>query len=91
MTSDEEVSVWAYTSDYDMIVVEGSDMEPLYGLQNRHTSVIEIQEPVFSNAINYLIEAQMNYDLVSDMIDKDGYVSIDDIVPDIKVNRKEIH
>lgn len=91
MTSDEEVNVWAYTSDYDMIVVEGLDGEPLYGLQNRHTYVIEIQEPVFSNAISYLIEAQINYELVSDLIDKDGYVSIDNVVPDIKVNRKEIH
>ena len=76
MTSpSEEVSVWAWTSDYDLIIVEGEDLEPLYGIQNRHTYVIEHQEPVFANAVGFLLDIQEGYDKVSELIDNEGYVS----------------
>ena len=78
--SDEEVSVWAWTEDYDMIIVEGSDMEPLYGIQNRHTGVIEIQEPIFANALGYMIDAQESLDAVSGLILEDGSVAINETI-----------
>jgi len=46
LSKEEEVDIWAYTQDYIMIIVEGSDLEPLYGIQNKHTYVIEVQEPL---------------------------------------------
>ena len=80
MTSEEEVSVWAWTEDYDMIIVEGSDMEPLYGIQNRHTLVIEIQEPVFSNAVGYMMDLQEQFDAVSEIIAEDGSIMDDQMI-----------
>ena len=79
MTS-EEIDVWAWTSDYDLIIVEGSDMEPLYGIQNRHTLVIEVQEPVFATAIGYLLDLQDSYDAVAPLIQEDGSVSEGDVI-----------
>lgn len=91
MTSpSEEVDVWAWTPDYDMIVVEGFDGEPLYGLQNRHTEVIEVQEPVFSNAVNYLIEIQESYDSTKDVINEDGRVT-DGMMKVTFKPKKEMH
>ena len=72
--SSEEVDVWAYTQDYILIIVEGSDLEPLYGIQNKHTYVIEIQEPVFSNAVGYMIDLQEAFDAISEIIDEDGAI-----------------
>ena len=79
-SNEEEVGVWAWTEDYDMIVVEGSDFEPIYGLQNRHTGVIEVQEPVFSNALNYLIEIQASFESANNIIDENGAVMTDEII-----------
>ena len=92
MTSDEEVSVWAWTEDYDMIIVEGSDMEPLYGIQNRHTLVIEIQEPIFANALGYMIDAQESLNAVSGLILEDGSVAMDETTKvTYKPAKKEYH
>lgn len=88
MTSlSKEIDVWAWTADYDLIVVEGSDLEPLYGLQNRHTLVIEITEAVFSNALVFLIDIQRAYEDASKLIGEDGSVSIDEFM---KI-KKELH
>lgn len=91
MTSEEEVDVWAWTSDYDLIVVEGSDMEPLYGIQNRHTLVIEVQEPVFANAVGYLIDLQESFDSVSPLIDEDGSIMEDQMVKVTYKTKKVYH
>ena len=80
LSNEEEVGVWAWTTDYDMIVVEGSDMEPLYGIQNRHTLVVEIQEPIFSNAVGYMMDLQEQFDAVSDIIAEDGSIMDDQAV-----------
>lgn len=91
MTSDELIDVWAYTEDYQVIIVEGVDDEPLYGLQNRHTYVIEVQEPVFSNIINYLIKIQDAYDVVKTLMNEDGSLRIDDIQPITLIKKEVIH
>ena len=88
--SDEEIAVWAYTKDYDLIIVEGLDDEPLYGIQNRHTYVIEIQEPIFANAIGYLIDIQEGFDSVNELIDADGYVNHDDPIV-LKPKKEGLH
>ena len=80
MTSEEEVEVWAWTEDYDLIVVEGDDFEPIYGIQNRHTGVVEVQEPVFSNAVNYLMEIQEAYESAAAIIAEDGSLMTDNLI-----------
>ena len=89
--SSEEVDVWAWTQDYDMIIVEGFDDEALYGIQNRHTLVIEIQEPIFSNAVGYLIDLQRAFDEVSKIIAEDGSLMIDGVVSVSYKPKKEYH
>ena len=91
MTSEEEVSIWAWTSDYDLIIVEGADMEPLYGIQNRHTLVIEIQEPVFANAVGFMIDIQEGYNAVAPLILEDGSITVNDGVKISFKPNKEFH
>ena len=79
-SSEEEVDVWAYTPDFNLIIVEDEVGEPVYGLQNRHTYVIEIQEPVFSNAVNYLIQLQEEYDTAASLIGEDGGILLDGMI-----------
>jgi len=90
LSKEEEVDIWAYTQDYIMIIVEGSDLEPLYGIQNKHTYVIEVQEPVFSNAVGYMIDLQEAFDAVSEIIDEDGGV-IDDMKVVFKSKKEVVH
>lgn len=89
--SEEDESVWTWTEDYDMIIVEGSDMEPLYGIQNRHTGVIEVQEPIFANAIGYIIDLQESYNAVSPYILEDGSVMVNGQVKVSFKPSKEYH
>ena len=89
MSSEEEIDVWAYTQDYHLIIVEGSDLEPLYGIQNKHTYVIEIQEPIFSNAVGYMIDLQEAYEAVSKIIDEDGAI-MDGVTEVILKGKKEV-
>ena len=91
MSSEEEVSVWAWTEDFDMIIVEGFENEALYGLQNRHTGVIEITEPVFSSAVTYLIQLQEEFTAASALIGEDGQVLIDDMIKVVFKPKKETH
>ena len=90
-SEEEETEVWVWTSDYDLIVVEGSDMEPLYGIQNRHTLVIEVQEPVFANAVGFLIDLQESFDSVSPLIDEDGSIMEDQMVKVTYKTKKVYH
>ena len=82
MTSEEEdTDVWVWSSDFNLILVEDYDNDNVvYGLQNRHTLVIEIREPVFSNAVNYLVQLQEEYDAASSLIGEDGELLTDGIV-----------
>jgi len=88
--SEEEIDVWAYTQDYQMIIVDGSDLEPLYGIQNKHTYVIEVQEPIFANAVGYMIDLQESFDAVSEIIDEDGGI-IDDVKVVFKSKKEVVH
>lgn len=90
LSSEEEVGVWAWTGDYDLIVTE-DDFSFTYGIQNRHTGVIEIMEPIFSNAINYLIDVQRAHDSVSEIINSDGSVNYDEINITPKLKVKAVH
>ena len=89
MSSEEEIDVWAYTQDYNLIIVEGSDLEPLYGIQNKHTYVIEVQEPVFSNAVGYMIDLQKAFEDISEIIDEDGAI-MDGVTEVILKGKKEV-
>lgn len=89
--SSEEVDVWAWTPDFDLIVVEDESGETVYGLQNRHTHVIEIYDPIFSNAINYLIQLQEEYDAAASLIGEDGGVMLDGTVKVTFKPKKEYH
>ena len=91
LPSEEEVDVWAWTPDFNLIIVEDDVGEPVYGLQNRHTHVIEIQEPVFSNAVNYLIQLQEEYDAAASLIGEDGGLLLDGMVKVTFKPKKETH
>lgn len=81
MTSDEDdgdVNVWAWTADYDLVVVE--TMEGFaYGCQNRHTSVVEITDTIFANAVGHMIDLQYSYESVEGLILEDGSISYDSL------------
>lgn len=92
ISDEEQIDVWAYTPDFNLIIVEDEMGEPIYGLQNRHTYVIEIREPIFSNAINYLIQLQDEYDAAYDLINEDGSLRIDDMIKvTYKTKKGDLH
>lgn len=90
MTSDteEEVGVWAWTADYDLIVVETMD-GLAYGCQNRHTGVVEVIDSVFANSVGHMIDLQYSYEAVEGMILSDGELTYDSVQP-VK-EKKEFH
>ena len=90
-SNEEEVDVWAWTPDFNLIIVEDDVGDMVYGLQNRHTHVIEIQEPIFSNAINYLIQLQEEYDATASLIREDGGILLDGMVKVTFKPKKETH
>lgn len=90
--SNEETDVWAWTEDYDLILVTDYDSDDtVYGLQNRHTLVIEIREPVFSNAINYLIQLQEEHDAAASLIGEDGGLMLDGLVKVTYRTKKDVY
>ena len=84
--SRDELDVWAFTEDYNLVVTE-DDEGLLYGLHNRHTGIIEVKEAVFSNAVSYLIEIQAGYESAYEFINEDGSIK-DDVEVVIKPTTK---
>lgn len=90
MSTEEEVDVWAWTPDFNMVIVEDETGEPVYGLQNRHTYVIEIREPIFSNAVSYLAQLQEEFDAAGDLLNEDGSLRTDEMIKVTFTSKKEV-
>lgn len=90
MTSDadEEIGVWAWTADYDLIIVETKD-GLTYGCQNRHTEVVEIVDKIFANAIGHMIDLQYSFEAANDVVLSNGEIAYDKIQPVLM--KKEFH